>query len=76
MIIVTNTIFQNPTKRKDALLDAIKTLTLENNRINSPLHNNLDTNKMAVNGWSMGGGGAQLAAKADSNLKAVIVFCP
>jgi dienelactone hydrolase len=76
MTIGTNCILENPISRKEALLDAIITLSQENIRIGSPLIGNLDTNKIAVGGWSMGGGGAQLAAVEDTTLKAVLAFCP
>ncbi|MFT6739990.1 MAG: dienelactone hydrolase [Paraglaciecola sp.] len=76
MTIGTNNIFENPENRKDALLDALITLAEENTRTDSPLLDNMDTNKMAVGGWSMGGGGAQLAAASDNNIKAVLALCP
>ena len=65
--IVTMTIGANyltdfPAQRQAALLDALITLKAEQNRIASPLYNLLDTNRVAVGGFSMGGGGAQLAA--------------
>ena len=76
MTIGTNSLTNTPQQRKDALLDAIITLKLEKNRFDSPLYNILDTNSMAVGGFSMGGGGAQLAAVSDSTLKAVISLYP
>ncbi|MBL4648531.1 MAG: T9SS type A sorting domain-containing protein [Aureispira sp.] len=76
MTIGTNSIFENPVNRKDALFDAIMTLSQETTRGGSPLNGNLDTNKIAVGGWSMGGGGAQLAATIDTSLKAVVALCP
>ncbi|GIS04809.1 MAG: hypothetical protein CM15mP107_4290 [Bacteroidota bacterium] len=50
----------------------------ENTRVNSPLYNSIDTNRFALGGWSMGGGGAQLAAVEDtsSSIKAIIAMCP
>jgi dienelactone hydrolase len=76
MTIGTNSIFENPYSRRDALLDAIVTLLEENTRTGSPLLGNLDTTRIAVGGWSMGGGGAQLAAAADTTLKAVMALTP
>ena len=76
MTIGTNDISESPYSRKDALLDALITLKEEKTRINSPLIGKLDIEKIAVGGWSMGGGGAQLAAAADTSLKAVIALCP
>ena len=79
--IVTMTIGANyltdfPAQRQAALLDALITLKAEQNRIASPLYNLLDTNRVAVGGFSMGGGGAQLAAVSDPTIKAVIALNP
>jgi dienelactone hydrolase len=76
MTIGTNNLGDFPDKRAEALLDAIESLKLEHIRAASPLFNRLDTNSFAVSGWSMGGGGAQLAANEDSRLKAVVALCP
>ena len=76
MTIGTNSIFEQPEDRKDALLDALETMRHENTRINSPMYNSIDTNRFALGGWSMGGGGAQLAAVEDPSIKAVIAMCP
>lgn len=76
MTIGTNSLFDDPYQRRDALLDAIVTITGENTRPGSPLVGALDLDRIAVGGWSMGGGGAQLAATADPTLKAVIALCP
>lgn len=76
MVIGTNTFTDYPTARAEALLDAIVTLKAENTREKSPLLAKLDTDKFAVSGWSMGGGGAQEAATMDPSLKAVVALCP
>jgi len=65
-----------PSARAVALLDAIVTVKEENTRSGSPLENQIDVNRFAVSGWSMGGGGSQLAASIDPSLKAVIGLCP
>jgi len=76
MTIVTNSLFDDPYARKDALLDAIVTIAGEHTRPASPLLGNMDLDRIAVSGWSMGGGGAQLAAAANPTLKAVVALCP
>jgi len=76
MTIGTNSIFDLVNDRKEALQDALISLKAENNRTNSPLFNKLDTNKIALGGWSMGGGGAQLVAVEDPSIKAILAFCP
>lgn len=65
-----------PTLRCQALLDASKALQSENTRSDSPLHQRLDVSARAVMGYSLGGGGAQLAALEDPTLKCAIALCP
>lgn len=76
MTIGANYLTDSPTQRKAALLDAIVTLKAEQIRIGSPLYYSLDINNFAVGGFSMGGGGAQLAAVSDPTIKAVIALNP
>ena len=66
--------FSSPESRKTSLLDALVTMREENERIDSPLFNNIYTDKIAVGGYSMGGGGAQLAAQEDLDVGAVIAL--
>ena len=65
-----------PSARATALLDAIATVKEENSRVNSPLQGSIDVNRFAVSGWSMGGGGAQIAATLNNELKSVISLTP
>jgi dienelactone hydrolase len=65
-----------PDERAVALLDAVETIRYEHSRVGSPLFGMIDTTRFAVSGWSMGGGGSQLAASLDTNLKAVVALCP
>ena len=74
--IGTNSLGDLPELRSAALLDAVVSLQGENNRSDSPLHGSLDINRFAVSGWSMGGGGAQMAAINDPTLLAVVALCP
>ena len=76
MTIGTNTLTDLPLDRANALLDAFVTLEEENNRENSPVFQQIDINKISVGGHSMGGGGAQIAATMDDNLKSVISLNP
>lgn len=76
MTIGTNSLYDLPYLRANALLDGIETIRQENIRASSPLFQRIDTSNIAVGGWSMGGGGAQLAAKIDPRIKAVIAFTP
>ena len=65
-----------PLVRCQALLDASIALQSENNRAGSPLHNRLNVSARAVMGYSLGGGGAQLAAIKEPALKCIIAVCP
>lgn len=76
IIIGTNSIYDFPEARAEALLDALETLREENTRNASPLLGDIDEDKFAVSGWSMGGGGAQRAAVLDNSIKGVVALCP
>ena len=76
MTIGTNALTDNEFDRRDALQDAIVSLKEENVRSLSPLFGRLNLNSISVGGFSKGGGGAQLLAKIDSSLKAVISLYP
>lgn len=65
-----------PPERCKSLLDASAALQSENNRAGSPLQGRLDVARRAVQGYSFGGGGAQLAALQDPTLKCSIAICP
>jgi dienelactone hydrolase len=76
MTIGTNNLWDQPGDRANALIDGIETLKQENTRADSPLEGIVNIDKFAVAGWSMGGGGAQLAAVLDPSISAVMAFCP
>ncbi|KIA88187.1 T9SS type A sorting domain-containing protein [Kaistella jeonii] len=76
IIIGTNSLYDQPEARALALLDALETIKQENGRATSPLIGKLDVTKLAVSGWSMGGGGAQRAAVLDNTISAVVALCP
>jgi hypothetical protein len=76
IIIGTNSIFEFPEARANALLDALVTIKQENVRAASPLFGALNLNQLAVSGWSMGGGGAQRAAVLDNTVAGVVALCP
>jgi dienelactone hydrolase len=75
-LVNVNSIWEPPSYRAAALLDGIVTMKLENERLNSPLFGSLNIADFTVGGYSMGGGGAQLAAQQDSSIKAVIALSP
>jgi dienelactone hydrolase len=76
LTIGTNSFTDYPALRANALIDGMETIRQENSRSTSPLYQKIDTNNIAVGGWSMGGGGAQLAAKIDPRIRAVLAIAP
>ena len=66
----------SPADRCKALLEASLALQSEHEREGSVLQGRLDVSRRAVQGYSLGGGGAQLAALADQTLKCAIALCP
>ena len=72
LLVNVNLIWEPPAYRAAALLDGILTMRLEDERLDSPLFGSLNIEDFTVGGYSMGGGGAQLAAQQDSSIKAVI----
>ena len=63
-------------ERAVAMLDLIETVKQENTRFESPVFDQIDTNKFAATGYSLSGGVVQLAAVLDSTLDAVIGLNP
>lgn len=74
MTIGTNAPGDLPDARARALLGALEVLRTENARAGSPLNGRIDTARQAVMGWSMGGGGALIAASSNPQLKAAIAM--
>lgn len=60
--------------RDDQLLAALDDLRAESARRASPLAGAIDPDRLGVAGWSMGGGGAWLAGRANPDLKSVITL--
>ncbi|MDB4989847.1 MAG: hypothetical protein JWN04_5025, partial [Myxococcaceae bacterium] len=65
-----------PSARSEALLGAIKTIKGEQTRDGSPLKGRLDLDRMAIAGWSWGGGGMLIALNTHPEFKAAIALCP
>ena len=66
----------SPAARCRALLDASLALQSEHGREGSVLQGRLDVERRAVQGYSLGGGGAQMAGLSDQTLKCVIALAP
>jgi dienelactone hydrolase len=61
-------------QRAEELMDALESIKSENSRSGSPLNNKIDTKRLGVMGWSMGGGGSWLAASAHPELRTAVTF--
>lgn len=77
LILDTNEPRDNPQRRGEALMAAIKVIQGEGERSGSPIRGKILNDRMALMGHSMGGGGTLLAANDHSEqLKAIIPFTP
>ena len=73
----TNELQDDPATRADALMAALRVLRGESEREGGILRRKIDTNRLAIMGHSMGGGGTLLAANSHSSeIKAAIPFTP
>jgi predicted dienelactone hydrolase len=62
---------------KNAMLGGLDMLESENNRPSSPIYNLVDTNRLGIMGFSMGGGGTLKAANAvGSRIKTALSLAP
>jgi len=75
LVIDTNTVGDQPDVRSRALLDALESLKKENAREGSPVKGKLDTSRLGLMGWSMGGGGTWISADAHPELKVAVSLC-
>lgn len=77
LVLDTNTLRDRPEQRAEALMAGIRTLRNENSRAGSPLYQRVDSDKMAIMGHSMGGGGVLVAAQNyGDQLRAAIPYTP
>ncbi len=75
MTIDTNSGYDQPRSRATQINSALDYLVAENSSYNSPVRNMIDTDRLGVVGWSMGGGGA-LRVASEGRIKAVIPLAP
>ena len=60
--------------RAEELMDALASIKSENMRSGGPLYQKIDTMRLGVMGWSMGGGGSWLAANMHPELRTAVTF--
>lgn len=72
----TTTVLDQPPARATQMADALKQVIALSQTAGSPLNGVVDTERRAVMGHSMGGGGTLLAATADPTLKAAVALTP
>ena len=75
LVIDTNSTSDQPDTRSRALLDAVESLKKENAREGSPMKGKLDTTRVGLMGWSMGGGGTWISADGHPELKVAVSLC-
>ena len=75
MTIDTNTGFDQPPSRARQINNALDYLIEQNSSSSSPYSGMIDTSRLGVIGWSMGGGGT-LRVAAEGRLKAAIPLAP
>lgn len=75
MTIDTNTGFDQPPSRARQINSALDYLVDQNTDRNSPVRGMIDTQRLGVIGWSMGGGGT-LRVASEGRIKAAIPLAP
>ena len=78
VVIAMNTKWEGdePTSRATQLIAALNYVVRQSNQAGSPIYQKVDPNRRGVMGWSMGGGGALIAARDNPSLKGVIPLAP
>jgi len=76
MVIDTSTTADMPDQRAKQLISALQQLSKLNGDKRSPLFGKADMRRVGVMGHSMGGGGAIIASRDNSNLKASLALTP
>ncbi|MBC7991641.1 MAG: dienelactone hydrolase family protein [Rhizobacter sp.] len=74
--IDTNSTFDQPTSRSRQQLAALDQVAALARTSSSPIYNRVDTTRMGVMGWSMGGGGTLISAQNRPSLKAAAPQAP
>ena len=78
VVIAMNTKWEGdgPASRASQLVAALKYVVRQSNQAGSPIYQKVDPDRLGVMGWSMGGGGALIAARDNPSLKGAIPLAP
>ena len=74
--IDTNSTGDQPSSRSSQQMRALNQLVTFSNTSSHPIYRKVDSNRLGVMGWSMGGGGSLISARDNPTLKAAIPFAP
>jgi len=74
--IDTNSTFDQPSSRSRQQLAALDQVAALARTSSSPIYNRVDTTRMGVMGWSMGGGGTLISAQNRPSIKAAAPQAP
>ena len=74
--IDTNSTLDQPSSRSRQQLAALDQVATLSRTSSSPIYNMVDTSRMGVMGWSMGGGGSLISTQSRPSIKASIPFAP
>nr|6KUO_A Chain A, Poly(ethylene terephthalate) hydrolase [Piscinibacter sakaiensis] len=74
--IDTNSTLDQPSSRSSQQMAALRQVASLNGTSSSPIYGKVDTARMGVMGWSMGGGGSLISAANNPSLKAAAPQAP
>nr|8CRU_A Chain A, Poly(ethylene terephthalate) hydrolase [Piscinibacter sakaiensis] len=74
--IDTNSTLDQPSSRSSQQMAALRQVVSLSGTSSSPIYNKVDTSRLGVMGWSMGGGGSLISARNNPSLKAAAPQAP
>ncbi|AKJ29164.1 dienelactone hydrolase family protein [Caldimonas brevitalea] len=72
----TRSTSDQPASRSAQQMAALRQVVALSETRSSPIYGKVDPNRLAVMGWSMGGGGTLISARDNPSLKAAVPFAP
>jgi dienelactone hydrolase len=74
--IDTNSLYDQPSSRSSQQMAALRQVVSLNGSSSSPIYGKVDTSRLGVMGWSMGGGGSLISARDNPSIKAAAPQAP